>query len=104
MHDFFCTKPDDMHYKVLADRARYFKETEEYKMTLSLHMSEAEERLIHSGSEISKVSISDFVREAALKAARNAEYLAMLDESDRQLREGRVVVKTMGELEAMAAE
>ncbi|MBQ3377140.1 MAG: hypothetical protein IJG62_02610, partial [Synergistaceae bacterium] len=26
MHDFFCTKPDDMNYKLLADRTRYFKE------------------------------------------------------------------------------
>lgn len=36
------------------------------------------------------------------KAQRNAEYLAMLEESDRQLREGNVVVKTMTELERMA--
>lgn len=26
MHDFSCTKAEDMHYKVLADRIRYFKE------------------------------------------------------------------------------
>lgn len=38
------------------------------------------------------------------KARRNAAYLAMLEESDRQLKEGRVVVKTMEELEAMAEE
>lgn len=38
------------------------------------------------------------------KLRRNAEYLKMLDESDRQMREGRVVVKTMAELEAMAEE
>ena len=25
MHDFFCPNPDNMHYKELADRARYFK-------------------------------------------------------------------------------
>jgi antitoxin YefM len=36
------------------------------------------------------------------KLERNAQYLAMLAESDRQLREGKVVVKTMEELEAMA--
>lgn len=24
MHDFFCTDPDDMHYKELADKVRYF--------------------------------------------------------------------------------
>jgi len=28
MQDFFCTDPDDMHYKVLADKVRYFKEDE----------------------------------------------------------------------------
>lgn len=28
MHDFYCQEPDDMYYKELADRARYFKKTE----------------------------------------------------------------------------
>lgn len=36
------------------------------------------------------------------KLEKNAHYLAMLAESDRQLREGKVVVKSMDELEAMA--
>lgn len=29
MKDFFCTKPEDMHYQQLADRLRYFKEEKE---------------------------------------------------------------------------
>ena len=29
MHDFSCTNPKDMYYKILADRVRYFKEDEE---------------------------------------------------------------------------
>lgn len=28
MHDFSCKNPSDMHYKILADRTRYFKEDE----------------------------------------------------------------------------
>ncbi|MDR3275786.1 MAG: hypothetical protein LBT11_01020 [Treponema sp.] len=36
------------------------------------------------------------------KAWHNAEYLAMLDRSFRQLEEGKVVVKTMEELDEMA--
>ena len=28
MHDFYCTNPNEMYYKTLADRARYFKESE----------------------------------------------------------------------------
>lgn len=36
------------------------------------------------------------------KAKRNAEYLEKIDRSVRQIDEGRVVVKTMEQLEAMA--
>lgn len=28
MHDFTCKNPDDMYYPELAEKARYFKETE----------------------------------------------------------------------------
>ena len=28
MYDFFCTNPNDMHYKEPADNVRYFKEDE----------------------------------------------------------------------------
>ena len=38
---------------------------------------------------------------ALQKAKRNAEYLAMLDQSDEELKAGNVVAKTMEELEAM---
>ncbi len=38
------------------------------------------------------------------KDKRNLEYMNMLDESDRQLASGKVIEKTMEELEAMAAE
>ncbi len=38
------------------------------------------------------------------KARRNAAYLAKLDLADQQIREGKVIVKTMEELEAMAEE
>ena len=36
------------------------------------------------------------------KLERNARYLAMLAESDKQLRDGKVVVKSMEELEELA--
>lgn len=29
IHDFSCTNPSDMHYEVLADRVRFFKESKE---------------------------------------------------------------------------
>lgn len=38
------------------------------------------------------------------KARNNMAYLAKLDLADEQIRQGKVIVKTMEELEAMAAE
>lgn len=48
------------------------------------------------------LSEKDF--KAMEKARRNAEYTAKLDLADKQVLEGKVIVKTMEELEAMAAE
>lgn len=45
--------------------------------------------------------ISESEYNALQKAKRNAEYLAMLKKSDDELKAGKVVVKTMEELEAM---
>ncbi len=41
---------------------------------------------------------------AVMKALKNAEYLEMIDKSMKQYEEGKVVVKTMEELEEMANE
>ncbi len=38
---------------------------------------------------------------ALQKAKRNAEYLAMLDKSDEELKAGKIVVKSISELEEM---
>lgn len=48
--------------------------------------------------------ISQAEYEDLLRAKRNAEYLEKLDRSFNQLAQGRVVNKTMEELEAMANE
>ena len=33
MHDFSCTNPSDMYYKILADKASYFKENEKDQLS-----------------------------------------------------------------------
>ena len=50
------------------------------------------------------VTISEKDYKELEKARNNASYLARLDLADEQIRQGKVVVKTMEELEAMAAE
>lgn len=40
MHDFACTDPADMQYKVLAERARYLKESKEGQQVMCRAMEE----------------------------------------------------------------
>ena len=40
MHDMWCVEAEDMHYQVLADRVRYFKETKEGVATMCRAMEE----------------------------------------------------------------
>ncbi len=47
MHDFFCTRPEDMHYTVLAERAEQFKNGTEGSDT----MCRAVEELWKEGRE-----------------------------------------------------
>lgn len=49
MHDMFCKDPDDMYYKELANRSRYFK-TDEHGV---MKMCDVMEKLMKEGNEIS---------------------------------------------------
>lgn len=60
MQDFFCTDPNDMHFKQLADRVRYFKEDEKgmaamCKVMEDMRLSVAEETKIESATNLLKL-------------------------------------------------
>ncbi|MBR1672844.1 MAG: PD-(D/E)XK nuclease family transposase [Fretibacterium sp.] len=67
MHDFFCKDPDQMHYRVLADRTRYFKENEEGIR----EMSSASEELREEGRrEGEKRGRKEGLKEGKMEAAQ----------------------------------
>ena len=49
--DFFCTEPDEMRYKVLAERARLFKKTEKGVREMSGVLEEMREEVQKKTSE-----------------------------------------------------
>ncbi len=71
---------------------------------MRIDFTPADVQLIEKQAAAINVSAEDYVRSVSLKAAHNAEYLSMLDKSDEQFHQGKVIRKTMEELEAMAAE
>ena len=59
MHDFACTSADEMHYQILADRVRYFKEDKEGVATMCKIMEDMKNEAAHKAE-----------REKAIKSAR----------------------------------
>ena len=57
-------------------------------MTLTIDLTPAETELMQKQATAANTSMESFAHEAALKAARNAEYLAMLDRGFKQIAEG----------------
>lgn len=92
IHDFRCTNPQDMYYKPLADRVRYFKETEEGVS----QMSEAVEKLAEKwaarnekkaearGEERGKMESIRAIMETAGVNAEKAMQMLKIDKSQWQ--------------------
>lgn len=70
MHDFACTKAEEMHYPILAKRVRYFKEEQEGVATMSRIFEEIK-------------------REAAQEAARKTAREKSIQVARRMLRMGK---------------
>ena len=69
MHDFCCKNPDDMHYKELAEKTRYFKENEKGVE----QMGEVMERLIAKREQ-------EAVKKASKKLEAKAERINLAKE------------------------
>lgn len=71
MHDFACSDPDEMYYKVLADRVRFFKESKEGVAIMSRVM---EEMLYECRKESRKEIALRMLRKGELSVDVIAEY------------------------------
>jgi len=74
MHDFRCTKPEDMHYKELADRVRYLKESPEGVSSMCKAMEEMRNEAEARG--VTKGKIEDAIE--MLKENLNIEKIAKI--------------------------
>ena len=54
MHDFFCRNPNNMHHKILTDRARYLKEDEEGVDFMCREFEEVREMGVKMGVKIGR--------------------------------------------------
>ena len=73
-------------------------------MAMVVEFSPTEEEFIHAQAVAANLSAELFARDAILKAARKAAYIAKLEESDRQIKEGKVKKFTSEEWEKFVNE
>ncbi len=71
-------------------------------MSITIDFSPSDLELIQKQAAAANKSAEDFIREAAAKSARNAEYLAMIDHGIKQMHEGTGTLITDKQLEALA--
>ena len=81
MHDFSCTEPADMCYNMLADRVRYFKETEE---GISVMCKVMEDMRLQSYKE----GKADGIAEGKAEGKAEGQYKAQKDTAFRMLSVG----------------
>lgn len=82
MHDFACTDPDDMHYSVLADRVRFFKESKEGVAAMSKIMDDMRKETLEEGMlDVARRMLSD----GTIDLNKIAEYVQLPVEEIRQL-------------------
>ena len=64
MHDFHCTDAKDMHYKLLADRVKYFKETQKGRDEMCAIVEDY-------AAEIAEKEVLQSIRQAMIKGFKN---------------------------------
>ena len=55
MHEFACTSADEMHYQILADRVRYFKEDTEGVATMCKAMEDMRNQAAREAAKLNSV-------------------------------------------------
>ena len=70
-------------------------------MSITIEFSPADMELIEKQAIASRTTAEEFIRTASAKAARNAEYLARLNQAMKNLEEGKGVYLTDKELEEL---
>lgn len=79
MHDFSCTDPKDMHYDILANRVRFFKEEKEWITVMCKAMEEMRDQSLKEGRELGlqegiTLGKLEGIQESALRMLKAGKY------------------------------
>lgn len=73
-------------------------------MSITIELSPADIEFVQAQAAAGNVSVEEFSREAIMKAAHNASYLAKIDHAFQQMHDGTGTILTDKELKALVYE
>lgn len=85
IHDFNCTDPNQMYFKALADRVRYFKETPEGQAEIFKMFDEAREE----AADARAIKIATSLLNTTFSIEVIAKYCDLSVEEVQRIKEGR---------------
>ena len=94
IHDFFCTDPNDIHYKELADKVRYFKEDEKGVAAMCKVMEDMRNESARKAEEQTTVTHINDIMTKLKYTAEQAMDLLSIPPSQRSTYAGLVGKKT----------
>ena len=86
IRDFHCTNPDEMNYRLLADRARYFKEDEKGVATMCKMMEDMRKEAAKEADLEARISMAqNMLRDGKLSLEDIAKYSQLSLEEVKEL-------------------
>lgn len=86
MHDFFCTNADDMHFKKLAEKVRYFKEDEKGVAAMCKAMEDMRNETARKAAEQTKIEMAlNMIKDGKLSLEQIAQYTMLAIERVKEL-------------------
>lgn len=86
MHDFFCINPDDMNYKELADKVRYFKEDEKGVAAMCKVMEDMRNEAARDAVEKDRIKNAlEMIKDGKLSLEQIAKYSSLAIDKVKEL-------------------
>ena len=97
MYDFSCTDAADMHYKELADRVRFFKESKEGTAAMCKMIEDMRAASYQEG-------IQDGMQKGMQKGMQEGEIKNAIENAKRMLKNGKLTVEEIAECAGLSRE
>ena len=88
MHDFRCSNPNEMNYELLAEKARFFKETEEGVSHMCKLNEEMRNETATEAAMLEKIQMAlNMLADGVLSYEKIAQYTGLTLEDVKELAE-----------------